>query len=199
MRHSLLAATLALVAVLAVPGTACKRSDREGTLGTVQLGTRVDPRFDEAWRALSARAGDEDEVFYIEDDRGEGLMGRVRRARGVPKAAPPPQVAPEGRPPSGELEAPSGDQVIAVVRSNLPAVKTCYLRITRSGSAVSGRAIVSFTVNKEGSAGDVRVDAPAFERTDLPRCMTQQIQRWEFPRSRRGGVAVSYPFVFVGG
>jgi hypothetical protein len=186
--------------VALLTAAACKRTpEPEGSLGTVQLGTKVDPRFDQAWRALSARAGDEAEVFYIEDDRGEGLMGRVRRAAKVlPRSAPPPQENIEAQPRTGEADVPSGEEVAAVVRSNLPAVKACYLRITRSGSAVSGRAIVSFVVTKEGTAGDVKVDAPAFERTELPRCMTQQIQRWEFPRSRRGGVAVSYPFVFVG-
>lgn len=186
----------------ALAAAACKRrSEPEGSLGTVQLGARLNPRFDEAWRALSARAGEEAEVFYIEDDRGEGLMGRVRRATGVaPKPAPPPQAtAAEATTATGEPEVPRGEDLISVVRSNLASVKACYLRITRGGSALSGRAIVSFTVSKEGTAGDVRVDAPAFERTDLPRCMTQQIQRWEFPRSRRGGGPVSYPFVFVSG
>ncbi len=36
------------------------------------------PEFDQKWSSLA----DKDlEVFYIEDDRGEGLMGNVRRAR----------------------------------------------------------------------------------------------------------------------
>jgi TonB family protein len=96
-------------------------------------------------------------------------------------------------------EVPAAEEVAAVVRANLPAVKTCYLRLTRAGSGVSGRAIVSFTVEKAGTVGDVRVDAPAFRDTGLPRCVSEQVQRWAFPQSKRGGLAVSYPFVFVGG
>jgi outer membrane biosynthesis protein TonB len=94
---------------------------------------------------------------------------------------------------------PSAEEVAAVVRANLPAVRTCYLRLTRAGSGVSGRAIVSFTVEKAGTVGDLRVDAPAFKDTGLPRCVSEQVQRWAFPQSKRGGLAVSYPFVFVGG
>ena len=36
------------------------------------------PEFDQKWSALADK---ELEVFYIEDDRGEGLMGNVRRAK----------------------------------------------------------------------------------------------------------------------
>jgi hypothetical protein len=177
----------------------CQRSGGE-SLGTMQFGgPKVDPKFDEHWRALSARTDDEADVFYIEDDRGEGLMGRVRRgSQGVPRpAAPPPTTAPPAA--SDPPEQPSGELVSATVRSNVPNIKACYLRLTRQGKLISGRAILSFTVDKDGSAKDVKVEAPAFEDSDLPRCMSMQAGTWTFPRSKRGGLAVSYPFVFVGG
>ena len=182
---------------IALAVAACQRRERAPSLGTMTLGTRSDPKFDQAWRALAARDDDEAEVFYIEDDRGEGLMGRVRRAaRTVPRPTPTPPVP---APPATDPEVPNGDAVAAAVRSNVPAIKACYLRLTRQGRLISGRAILSFTVEKDGSAKNVRVDAPAFEDSDLPRCMSQQVERWSFPRSKRGGFAVSYPFVFVGG
>jgi hypothetical protein len=171
----------------------CQRSS--GSLGTIHVGATSDPRFDQAWRGL---AGPDSELFYIEDDRGEGLLARVRRApRVAPHPAPPPSLAQAGG--AAAAEAPNPEEVAAVVRANLPAVKTCYLRLTRAGSGASGRAIVSFTVEKAGTVGDVHVDAPAFKDTELPRCVSEQVQRWAFPRSKRGGLAVSYPFVFVGG
>ena len=42
----------------------------------------------------------------------------------------------------------------------------------------------------------LNVDAPAFEGTALPACISAQITRWVFPPSRQGMPAVSYPFVF---
>src|SRR4029079_5606346 len=36
------------------------------------------PEFDQKWSSLADK---DSEVFYIEDDRGEGLMGNVRRAK----------------------------------------------------------------------------------------------------------------------
>jgi hypothetical protein len=177
---------------------ACQRSGGD-SLGTMHFGgPKVDPKFDQAWRALAARPDEQAEVFYIEDDRGEGLMGRVRRGpQAIPKQQPPPASAPP--PTESPPEQPDGQAVAATVRSNVPGIKACYLRLTRQGSMISGRAILSFTVDRDGSARDVRVEAPAFADSDLPRCISQQAGSWSFPRSKRGGLAVSYPFVFVGG
>jgi hypothetical protein len=148
-------------------------------LGTIVVGTKPDPRFDEAWRALAARGDDEADVFYIEDDRGEGLMGRVRRAaRSVPQ--PPPPSAPA---PAGEPDQPPGPDVASVIRSNLGAVKACYLRITREGRMVSGPRHPQLHGREQRERGNVQVDAPAFVGTELPRCMSAEVQRWSFPRS----------------
>jgi hypothetical protein len=187
MRGSL-AVTLALAAL------GCQRQGEE-SLGNIHLGARVDPRSDETWRALAARGDEEADVFYIEDDRGEGLMARVRRG---PKSVPTPSAPSTAPPPAGEPDQPSGEAVSATIRSNLPAIKACYLRLSRQGKTLAGRAILSFTVAKDGRAGNVRVDSPVFAESELPRCMTLQVASWSFPRSKRGGLAVSYPFVFVG-
>jgi hypothetical protein len=185
-------APLALLLLLA-----CQRSGGE-SLGTMKFGgAKVDPQFDQAWRALAARPDDEAEVFYIEDDRGEGLMGRVRRgAKALPKPVPPTTAPPAAE---GQPDQPDGEAVSATVRSNVPGIKACYLRLSRQGKVISGRAILSFTVDKDGAARDVRVEAPAFSDSELPRCMSMQVGSWSFPHSKRGGLAVSYPFVFVGG
>ena len=188
------AAFVTLATLLAL---GCQRSHDERSLGTVRLGSKVDPKFDEAWRALSARTDDQADVFYIEDDRAEGMMARVRRnPRTVPAPPPAPATSPQAA--EGEPEQPSGEAVSAAVRANLPAIKACYLRLTRQGKVINGRAILSFTVHKDGSAKNVRVDAPAFEDSELPRCMSLQVTSWTFPRSKRGGFEVSYPFVFMG-
>lgn len=154
-----------------------------------------DPEFDKKWAAL-AQSGLE--VAYIEDDRGEGLMGNVRRASRV--KADPPALVPG---PSGAVdilpEQPSGDEVQRIIRGNLIAVRGCYMTMARSGQAPTGKAIVSFMIGADGKPATVRVDAPNFRDTPLSNCMTAQIERWAFPKSQKGGGVVSYPFVFVGG
>jgi hypothetical protein len=157
----------------------------------------ADPEFDKKWAEL-AQTGVE--VAYIEDDRGEGLMGNVRRASRV--KSEPPTVAPaEGNVAhAGALpDQPSGDQVQKIIRGNLMAVRGCFMSMARTGQARSGKAIVSFSIGADGKASGLKVDAPAFAGTPLPGCVTAQVSHWEFPKSQRGGGQVSYPFVFVGG
>jgi hypothetical protein len=146
--------------------------------------------FDKKWAALATKEVD---AFYVEDDRGEGLMGNVRRARHEqPPAAD-----------KGEQMAATANlsqlQIQQVIRQNLPGVKACFLRISREGEQRSGKAIVSFDVGPAGDVRDTRVDAPSFQGTSLPNCVSGMVSHWAFPKSQSGGLAISYPFVFVGG
>jgi len=179
---------IAILVALPVLGGACSKKASPGAPGS--------PEFDKQWSALATEGI---EVSYIEDDRGEGLMGNVRRASRV--KAEPPVVAPSeavAANAGGLPEQPSGEQVQRIIRGNLMAVRGCFMSMARTGQARSGKAIVSFTIGANGRAAGLRVDAPSFADTPLPGCVTAQIAHWEFPRSQRGGGQVSYPFVFVG-
>jgi hypothetical protein len=150
------------------------------------------PEFDQKWSAL---AKNEVDVFYIEDDRGEGLMGNVRRARNQPNLA----LAARASEPSAPPQVPSQEDVQRVIRQNLPGVRACFLRVGRDGDQRSGKAIVSFQIGASGDVQDTKVDAPAFQGTSLPACVSGTVSHWAFPKSQKGGLAISYPFVFVGG
>ncbi len=149
------------------------------------------PVFDQQWSSLAQKDVD---VFYIEDDRGEGLMGNVRRAKDPNLEAK--GKAPDPATPPSTL---SPEEVQRVIKQNLPGVRACYLRIARNGDQRSGKAIVSFEIGAAGDVHDTKVDAPSFEGTSLPGCVSGTVSRWAFPRSKQGGTAISYPFVFVGG
>jgi hypothetical protein len=157
---------------------------------TVTAPAAQSAEFDRQWAALASKEVD---AFYVEDDRGEGLMGNVRRAR-------------HEQPPAGtkndSVATPanlSQQEIQQVIRQNLPGVKACFLRISREGEQRSGKAIVSFDVGPGGEVRDTKVDAPAFQGTSLPTCVSGMVSHWAFPKSQSGGLAVSYPFVFVGG
>ena len=148
--------------------------------------------FDQKWSSLA----DKDlEVFYIEDDRGEGLMGNVRRARRGSNDALNAKVDDATAMPP----VPSPESVQRVIRQNLAGVRACFLRIGRDGDQRSGKAIVSFEIGAGGDVHDTKVDAPAFQGTSLPGCVLGMVSHWVFPKSQKGGLAISYPFVFVGG
>lgn len=150
------------------------------------------PEFDQKWSALADK---DSEVFYIEDDRGEGLMGNVRRA----KRGNNDTLAARTDDTMAVPATLSNEAVQRVVRQNLAGVRACFLRIGRDGDQRSGKAIVSFDVGPAGDVHDTKVDAPAFQGTSLPSCVLGMVSHWVFPKSQKGGLAISYPFVFVGG
>ena len=150
------------------------------------------PEFDSKWSQLAEKDTD---VFYIEDDRGEGLMGNVRRARRGNNDA----LNAKADDTIGTPATLSNETVQRVIRQNLAGVRACFLRIGRDGDQRSGKAIVSFEIGAAGDVHDTKVDAPAFQGTSLPGCVLGMVSHWVFPKSQKGGLAISYPFVFVGG
>jgi hypothetical protein len=150
------------------------------------------PEFDSKWSQLAEKDTD---VFYIEDDRGEGLMGNVRRARRGNNDA----LNAKADDTMGTPATLSNEAVQRVIRQNLAGVRACFLRIGRDGDQRSGKAIVSFEIGAGGDVHDTKVDAPAFQGTSLPGCVLGMVSHWVFPKSQKGGLAISYPFVFVGG
>jgi len=168
---------------------ACERSQPK----TAPVPAEDDPTFANAWRAIEQSS----EPFYIEHDRGEGLMGRVRRVSDLRENS---GLLGTGTPPDTVLpEQPSAEEVSLAVKRYLGNVKFCYQRLSKTGSSRSGRAILGFTIGKDGTPVNVIVDAPAFSKTDLVDCVKKQVARWTFPPSKQGGMVVSYPIVFVGG
>jgi outer membrane biosynthesis protein TonB len=182
--------------VVGLCGACAKRAENKGASAVASAPTS-DPEFDKKWAALARTGAD---VAYIEDDRGEGLMGNVRRASRMKAEPPPVLTGPAGPEAVAALpEQPAGEEVQRIIRGNLMAVRGCYMNMARTGQARSGKAIVSFSIGADGRPASLRVDAPAFSDTPLPACVTAQVSRWSFPKSQRGGGQVSYPFVFVGG
>ena len=172
-------------ALAAAAALSCNRRD------PLQVPASGDPAFDSRWDKVAAA---EPDVFYVGDDRAEAMLGTVRKATRPRPAASPPATGPGGIP-----EQLPGEKVHQVIRSNLPAVKGCYLGMTRAGTTRSGKAILTFAIGSDGRPSDVKVDAPTFQGTPLPGCLTAQASGWSFPRSHKGGGVVSYPFVFVSG
>jgi hypothetical protein len=158
-----------------------------GGVGCSKSAPVADPAFDKQWAEVSKSVP---ETAYIEDDRAAGLMGKVERSPQVPAEQP----AVGGGALPAKLEM---NDISRTIRTNLAAVKVCYLREQRV-AARSGKAIVNFAVQADGKVGDVEVNAPAFKGTNLPTCVGDQVKKMTFPKFQNGPQSVSYPFVFVG-
>jgi hypothetical protein len=170
-------------------GAGCSRKANQEN--TSEKAVAANPEFDQKWSAL---AKEDVDVFYIEDDRAEGLMGNVRRARGATDV--PANKGSDSPMPPAKL---SHEDAQRVIKQNLAGVRACFMRLGHGGDQRSGKAIVSFEIGPAGDVKDTKVDAPAFQGTSLPGCVMGMVSHWVFPKSQKGGLAISYPFVFVGG
>ena len=190
MRTAVAAVIVGLAGLAGFAGSGCANKASKESPGD-KAAAPSSPEFDQKWSAL---AKEDVDVFYIEDDRGEGLMGNVRRARGA--ADVPATKGSDSPMPPAKL---SHEDAQRVIKQNLAGVRTCFMRLGQGGSQRSGKAIVSFEIGPAGDVKDTKVDAPAFSGTSLPGCVMAMVSRWVFPKSQKGGLAISYPFVFVGG
>jgi hypothetical protein len=148
----------------------------------------ADPEFDKQWSQLTQ--GGVEPAFVEGQLHGGGLLGEVRRAVDTS--------------PSGAVQSVNGPlsdaDVAKVIRTHLPAVRSCYEVEERAGSVSSGKAILSLDIEPTGAVRETRVDAPSFAASKLPSCINQNAKKWTFPRSTaKDTKRVSYPFVFVGG
>jgi hypothetical protein len=183
---------LSAMFLLGLSAAGCGKNGKKADPPPAARASGLSVEFDQKWSTLAQKDVD---VFYVWDDRGEGLMGNVRRARHNQN-----EVQPAPKPPVDRLpSAPSPDEIQLVIKQNLPGVKACFLRISHEGEQRSGKAIVSFEIAPGGEVIGTKVDAPAFAGTSLPGCVSGMVSHWAFPKSQNGGLAISYPFVFVGG
>jgi hypothetical protein len=146
--------------------------------------------FDEQWAALEK--GGAEPAFIESGAHGAGLLGEVRRAA---------EPLPEDGIVKKEFTGPLPDkEVVAVIRSNLAAMKGCYAAEERAGTVGSGKAIVTLEISAGGTVAGVRVDAPAFSASNLPNCLSARAKAWTFPKfTAKEPKRFSYPLVFVGG
>jgi hypothetical protein len=150
-----------------------------------------DPKFDQEWGEL-AKGGAE--PLFIEGElHGAGLMGELRRAVDSPHDGKLAAVAQAMNGPLPDTE------VVRVIRQNLGGVKACYAVEERAGTVGSGKAIVSVEISPTGTVSSVKIDAPAFQQSKLPTCISDRAKGWTFPKFTEGPKRFSYPFVFVGG
>ncbi len=140
--------------------------------------------FEEKWASLKV-----DPAVIQSDSKGAGLVGEVRRA--TETEAPLAEV-------TGDVVGELSDSAAAgVVRHNVGGVKGCYAIAARDGAG-SGKAILNLDIDMTGAVASVGVEAPAFEGTNLPTCMTNRAKNWQFPKFSEGPKHFSYPFVFAG-
>jgi hypothetical protein len=123
------------------------------------------------------------------DEQEHGDLGGAPRPRA-------PDVVPGSVQVIGSIDKEALRRVIHV---HLNEVRFCYERALIHTPALSGRLVIAFLIDGDGS---VSLAASSRESTlrdiNVGACTAEAFRRWEFPRARGGGkIFVHYPFDFI--
>lgn len=89
------------------------------------------------------------------------------------------------------------DQVQGQIRKAFPQIRTCYLQSGSFKKKVTGRILVSFRIEENGSVSEGSILKSNFRDSPLHDCILEKIKGIQFPPPVGGGyVDVSYPFHF---
>ncbi len=94
----------------------------------------------------------------------------------------------------GEL---SQDQISAVMKRNLKALRDCYESALKRDRKLAGKLVIRFEITDEGRTADVEVDEVSLKSGDVASCIKSRAKSWRFPKPDGGSVLVSYPIIFT--
>ncbi len=84
-----------------------------------------------------------------------------------------------------------------IIEERLSEIRYCYETALLKHNGLEGKIAASWTIQSDGSVGQLASDSDQIRQDVLHPCIRQQISRWKFPSPKGGGVVhVKYPFVF---
>ncbi len=91
----------------------------------------------------------------------------------------------------------SAEEIAAVVKKNIGAVRYCYERQLAANPDLYGKIKVEFVISPAGRVSTQKIKSTTMKSSLVEGCILRKIKRWKFPIPKGGTeVAVSYPFYF---
>ena len=82
-----------------------------------------------------------------------------------------------------------------VVRQHSAELRACYEKELAKTKGISGRIVVNWEIEAQGSVSKAEVKESTVGNSDLESCFTESIKFWRFPAPKGGqNVKVDYPF-----
>lgn len=137
-----------------------------------------------------------------EDDFDKAFGGETKKAakeEPAPKAEkkpvgyipPPPGAA------SADVKAELGESdIMEVVLANKGALAKCVEEQRKKEPGVAGKLVMRWTIQTSGKTSNVNVVSEEFKGAHISSCIGQLIKGWQFPRHKKQGEPVTFPFKF---
>lgn len=88
--------------------------------------------------------------------------------------------------------------IAAVVGRGSGGIKYCYEQALQTNPNLSGKVMLSWTVNLQGEVIKAFVASSTLNDKTVESCMTRVVQRWRFDPPQGGHCIIQYPFTFKG-
>lgn len=98
--------------------------------------------------------------------------------------------------PEGTRERLSQSDIMAVVLANKPAIVKCVNEQKKKDPQLSGKLVIRWVVQPSGKTTGVSVQSAEFRKTYMAGCISGLIKGWTFPRHRKQGDPIDFPFTF---
>lgn len=140
-----------------------------------------------AERPSSSGDGDDDfdELFGTKKSKPEAKQ---------PEARPTAYVPPE--PGGATPERLQQSDIMAVVLANKPAIIKCVNEQKKKDPALSGKLVMRWTIQTSGKTTAVSCRTDEFRTTYMATCISGLIKSWSFPRHKKQGEPIDFPFTF---
>lgn len=86
----------------------------------------------------------------------------------------------------------------AVVGRGSSAIKYCYENELQQNPSLSGKVVLSWTVDLQGSVPKAFVAESTLKNSNVESCMVRVVKRWRFDPPQGGLCLIQYPFTFAG-
>ncbi|RJS19335.1 gliding motility protein [Corallococcus sp. H22C18031201] len=179
------------------PGTAVARVERTQTTRRTGTSSRVGGHEEETHSASQHTASSSSNAGGG-DDEFDDLFG-TKKAAPVAKAGSKPPTTYIPPEPGGGGSMPDTLQqsdIMQVVLSNKPAIVKCVSEQKKKDPALSGKLVMRWTVQTSGKTTAVSCRTDEFRSSYMASCISGLIKGWTFPRHKRQGDPIDFPFTF---
>lgn len=88
------------------------------------------------------------------------------------------------------------EQIDLVIKERMALYLRCYEKELRRDAQLSGKVVIRFVVDKDGSVKHAHLRATSLNNSVVESCVASEVLQTRFPRPSGGTVIVSYPFSF---
>ena len=86
--------------------------------------------------------------------------------------------------------------IMAVVVANKPAIVKCVNEQKKKDPGLTGRLVMRWVIQTNGKTSGVSVKSEEFKKTYMATCISGLIKGWNFPKHKKQGDPIDFPFIF---